>query len=157
MIEKDKLTICEKCGGDACYVQEVTADISIKQCFGCGYSSNSVMIEGNEFYELQMESLPELHKDLLWMNPETRNIWIPQTVNIPNKGMVFANGTAKDNWRWTAVLAVPVTEEEKVTLKYPVPGKEEESYEFRMDMTTKQDFKEKDFIEALDYIGMFNG
>ena len=157
MIEKDKLTICEKCGGDACYVQEVTADISIKQCFGCGYSSNSVMIEGNEFYELQMESLPELHKDLLWMNPETRNIWIPQTVNIPNKGMVFANGTAKDNWRWTAVLAVPVTEEEKATLKYPVPGKEEESYEFRMDMTTKQDFKEKDFIEALDYIGMFNG
>ena len=155
MIEKDKLTICEKCGGDACYVQEVTADISIKQCFGCGYSSNSVMIEGNEFYELQMESLPELHKDLLWMNPETRNIWIPQTVNIPNKGMVFANGTAKDNWRWTAVLAVPVTEEEKATLKYPVPGKEEESYEFRMDMTTKQDFKEKDFIEALDYIGMF--
>ena len=155
MIEKDKLTICEKCGGDACYVQEVTADVSIKQCFGCGYSSNSVMIEGNEFYELQMESLPELHKDLLWMNPETRNIWIPQTVNIPNKGMVFANGTAKDNWRWTAVLAVPVTEEEKATLKYPVPGKEEESYEFRMDMTTKQDFKEKDFIEALDYIGMF--
>ena len=57
MIEKDKLTICEKCGGDACYVQEVTADVSIKQCFGCGYSSNSVMIEGNEFYELQMESL----------------------------------------------------------------------------------------------------
>ena len=91
------------------------------------------------------------------MNPETRNIWIPQTVNIPNKGMVFANGAAKDNWRWTAVLAVPVTEEEKATLKYPVPGKEEESYEFRMDMTTKQDFKEKDFIEALDYIGMFNG
>jgi hypothetical protein len=40
MIEKDKLTVCPHCGGDACYVQEVTADINIKQCFGCGYSSN---------------------------------------------------------------------------------------------------------------------
>jgi len=153
MIEKDKLVVCEKCGGDACYVQEVTADISIKQCFGCGYSSNSLMIEGSEFYELQIESLPELHKDLMWMNPDTRNIWIPQTVNIPDKGMVFANGNTKDNWRWTAVQAVPVKEEERE--KYPIPGKENEYYSMRMDMGTKKDFREKDFIEALDYIGMF--
>ena len=155
MIEKDKLTVCPHCGGDACYVQEVTADISIKQCFGCGYSSNSVMLEGTEFYDLQIESLPELHKDLIWKDPETREIWIPQTVNIPNKGMIFANGTSKDNWKWTAVLAVPVTEEEKLEGKYPVPGKKNESYEFRMDMSTKKDFEQRDFIEALDCINMF--
>lgn len=153
MIEKDKLTICPHCGGDACYVQEVTADISIKQCFGCGYSSNSLMIEGNEFYELQMQSLPELHKDLMWMDPETRDIWIPQTINIPDKGMVFANGSSADNWRWTAVKAVPVKEEEKT--KYPIPGKKDEYYSMRMDMSTKQDYVEKDFVEALDYIGIF--
>jgi hypothetical protein len=67
--------------------------------------------------------------------------------------MVFANGNAKDNWRWTAVRAVPVKEEEKE--KYPIPGKKDEYYSMRMDMSTKQDFVEKDFIEALDYIEMF--
>ena len=154
MIEKDKLSTCPHCGGDACYIQEVTSDISIYQCFGCGMSSNSVLVEGSEFFEVQMESLPELHKDLLWKDPETGQIWIPQTINIPNKGMVFANGTSKDLWKWAAVKAVEVTDEEKLLLKYPKPGKKE-SYDFRMDMSTKRDFEEKNFMEALEYIGMF--
>ena len=64
----DKLTVCARCGSDACYIQEVTADINLKQCMGCGFQSNSLMIEGNEFYDLQMESLPELYKDLMWMD-----------------------------------------------------------------------------------------
>ncbi len=155
MIEKDKLIICPHCGSDACYIQEVTPEITIKQCFGCGFQTNSLMKEGNEFYLQQMEVLPELHKALMWIDPETGEVWIPQTVNIPNKGMVFANGTGKDNWKWTAVLAVAVTEEEKLAGKYPVPGKKNESYEFRMDMTTKKDFEQREFIEALEFIGMF--
>lgn len=154
MVEKDSLTVCPHCGGDACYVQEVTAEVSIEQCFGCGFASNSVLVEGTEFYDLQIETLPELHKDLLWKDPETGQVWIPQTVNIPNKGMVFANGISKDLWKWSAVKAVAVSGEEKLTLKYPKPGKKE-SYDFRMDMSTRRDFEEKDFMEALEYIGMF--
>lgn len=150
----DKLTVCARCGSDACYVQEVTADINLKQCLGCGFQSNSLMIEGNEFYDLQMESLPELYKDLMWRDKKTREIWIPQTVNLPQKGMVFANGPSKDNWRWSAVKAVPVTEEEKT--KYPIPGKEGQFYEWRMDMSTRIDYLEKDYMEALDFIGIFD-
>ena len=150
----DKLIVCARCGSDACYIQEVTADIKLKQCLGCGFQSNSLMIEGNEFYDLQMESLPELYKDLMWMDKTTREIWMPQTVNLPQKGMVFANGPGKDNWRWSAVKAVPVTEEEKT--KYPVPGKKDQYYEFRMDMSTRTDYIEKDYLEALDFIGIFN-
>ena len=44
-----------------------------------------------------------------------------------------------------------VTEEEKT--KYPIPGKQGEFYEWRMDMTTLQMFPERDFMEALSYIG----
>ncbi len=146
MIEKDKLTTCPHCGGDACYVQEVTVDISIKQCFGCGYSSNSLMNEGNEFYELQIESLPELHKDLMWMDPETRDTWIPQTINIPDKGMVFANGNTKDNWRWTAALAIPTTEKDEKVVK---------NQTHKMDMKNVKYFNQKDFMDALETIGFF--
>ena len=57
----------------------------------------------------------------------------------------------KNEYGWAAVKAVPVLEEEKE--KYPILGKEGQYYEWRMDMTTLQMFPERDFIEALSYIG----
>jgi len=45
-----------------------------------------------------------------------------------------------------------IGEEEKE--KYPIPGKEGQYYEWRMDMTTLQMFPERDFMEALSYIGV---
>jgi hypothetical protein len=53
---------------------------------------------------------------------------------------------------WAAVKAVPVTEEEKH--KFPIPKQPGKFYEYRMDMETLQHFDERDFIEALDYIGL---
>jgi hypothetical protein len=46
---------------------------------------------------------------------------MPSTVNLPTQGMVFANGLMLKDWKWAAVKAVPVLEEEKE--KYPIPGK----------------------------------
>jgi hypothetical protein len=77
---------------------------------------------------------------------------MPTTVNIPTQGMIFANGPSITDWGWAAVKAVPVTDEEKE--KYPIPNKKGEYYEWRMDMTTLQMFLERDFIEALSYIGI---
>ena len=39
--------------------------------------------------------------------------------------------------------------------KYPIPGKKGEYYKFRMDMDTLKNFDEGDYMEALDYIGVF--
>jgi hypothetical protein len=66
--------------------------------------------------------------------------------------MVFANGPSVSEWKWAAVKAVPVTAEEAE--KYPIPGKKGEYYTWRMDMTTLQEFPEKEFMEALSYIGV---
>jgi hypothetical protein len=77
---------------------------------------------------------------------------MPSTVNLPTQGMVFANGTSAFSWNWAAVKAVKVSEEEKT--KYPMPGKEGQYYEFRMDMSTLQEFPERDYMEALSYIGV---
>ena len=78
---------------------------------------------------------------------------MPQTINIANKGMVFANGKNSKKWKWSAVLAVPVLEEEKE--KFPIPGKKDEYYEWRMNMDTIKSYNEKDFMDALEYIGIF--
>lgn len=147
----DNLIKCTRCGSDACYVDEVNQDIKTYFCYGCGFQTNSLMKEGEDFYEQQLETLPELYKDLMTADEEGK-VWMPSAVNIPNQGMVFANGANAENWAWSAVKAVPVTEEEKT--KYPIPGKKDEYYEWRMDMTTMQYFPEHDFIEALSYIGV---
>ena len=148
----DKIITCPKSGGDLCYVIEVTPEIKNYSSLSCGYWTNSLMTEGSDFYKEQIEVLPELYKDLAWKDPETELIWLPQTINEPKQGMVFANGASADNWKWAAVKAVPVKEEEKE--KYPIPKQPGKFYEYRMDMETLQHFEERDFMEALSYIGL---
>jgi len=147
----DNLVICNHCGSDACYVDEVNQDIKTYFCYGCGFQTNSLMKEGETFYEEQISVLPELYKDLFFKD-ENGNIWMPTTVNIPTQGMIFANGPSKEQWKWAAVKAVKVTEEEKT--KYPIPGKQGEFYEWRMDMTTLKEYPEREFMDALSYIGV---
>jgi hypothetical protein len=147
----DKLTICKRCGSDACYVTEVNDKINNYFCYGCGFQSNSLMKEGEEIMEEQIELLPELYKDLQYED-EDGQIWFPSTVNLPIQGMVFANGSTISNWKWAAVKSVEVKEDEKE--KYPIPGKEGEFYEHRMDMSTMKQFEERDYMEALSYIGV---
>jgi len=149
----DNLVKCDRCGSDACYVQEVNNEIKNYQCYGCGFITNSLLKKDSRFFEEQIELLPNLYKELMG-EAEDGKIWMPSTVNQPEKGMIFANGKSSDNWKWAAVLAVPVTEEEKE--KYPIPNKKGEYYKWRMDMSTMKEFEEKDYIEALDYIGIFS-
>ena len=145
----DNLTICKRCGSDACYTQEVTPEITNQFCYGCGFQTNTLMKEDEEFFEQQKELLPELYKDLIYKDEEGQ-MWMPSMINVPDKGMVFANGTDFNDWKWAAVKAIVVTEEEKH--KYPIKGKKDQYYEFRMDMTTMKPFQEKYFMDALSYI-----
>ena len=147
----DNLIICKHCGSDACYVQEVNQELSTYFCYGCGFQTNSLMKEDSEFYKEQISILPELYKDLLEKD-EDGIIWMPSTVNLPQQGMIFANGPSKEDWGWAAVKAVPVLEEEKE--KYPIPNQKGKFYEWRMDMTTLKMFIKRDYIEALSYIGI---
>ena len=147
----DNLIIRPHCGSDACYVQENSPTIKTYSCFGCGFTSNSLMKEGEEFYKQQVEVLPELYKDVMFTDKDGLK-WMPTTINLPQQGMVFYNGTNVENAKWAAVKAVKVTEEEKE--KYPIKGKPGQFYEFRMDMTTMKVFEMRDFMEALSYIGV---
>ena len=144
----DNLTTCERCGSDACYVQEVNQDVKLHFCYGCGFQANTAMKRGSEFLEQQMATLPELYKELMGED-ENGTIWMPSVVNIPDKGMIFADGPNGQQWQWAAVKATLMSEEEKT--KFKAKGKE---YDYKMDMTTLQHFSERDFIEALSYIGV---
>ena len=58
---------------------------------------------------------------------------------------MFVDGTGRDNWGWAGVKSVPVSKEEKKKYK---------DAKHRADMTTIKHFGERDFMEALSYIGV---
>ena len=146
----DKLTTCDRCGSDAAYVQEVNEKIKNYMCYGCGFITNSLMTKDSEFFEEQMKTLPELYKELMGEDEETGLVWMPNTINLPKQGMVFADGSNGKSWKWAAVKATLMGEEESA--KFKSKGKD---FKWKMDMETIKHFPEKDFIEALDYIGVF--
>ena len=49
----DNLITCDRCGSDACYVQEVNDKIKNYMCYGCGFITNSLMKKGERFLDEQ--------------------------------------------------------------------------------------------------------
>ena len=87
-MNKDNLIVCKRCGSDACYTQKV-GKITLYSCYGCCFQTSTIMKRGEKFFEEQMDILPDLYKALLGED-EDGLIWMPQTVNLPQNGMVFA-------------------------------------------------------------------
>ena len=148
-MKTDDLKICPCGQSDGCYEQE--GEVKTQMCYGCGFMSNSLMKEGEEFYKEQFETLPELYKELIWEDKDGQK-WMPTMINIPEQGIIYAELTP-EGWKWSASLAVQVKEEEKH--KYPIKGKPGEFHKWRTDSSTTKHFDKFDFVEAMDYIGSF--
>jgi hypothetical protein len=146
-MQHEEIINCPKSGGDLCYKVQVAPEIYNYMSLSCGFWTNSFMTEDHEFYMKQMETLPELYKDLAWKDPQTGLIWLPNTINNPEQGMIFANGQNASNWKWAAVKAIEIPEGERKE----VMGKLQTH---KMDMKNMQLFEERDYIEALSYIGI---
>jgi len=126
----EKLIDCPKCGGNAC--SEVSdGKLTVWTCFGCGFTSNSTLEKVN-IEEVEI-TIPELYKDLRFID-DKGYYWYPTSVMLDDKSMVFAEGKTTEDWKWSAV----------------------KTKDGKPDMTTKKEFSERDFMEALDYIGYFD-
>jgi hypothetical protein len=151
-MQHEEIINCPKSGGDLCYKVQVAPEIYNYMSLSCGFWTNSFMTEDHEFYMQQMETLPELYKDLAWKDPKTGLVWLPNTINNPEEGMIFANGSDISNWKWAAVKAIKIPKKDQKN--HPIPGKPGEFMKFKMDMKNMQLFEERDYIEALSYIGI---
>jgi hypothetical protein len=151
-MQHEEIINCPKSGGDLCYKVQVAPEIYNYMSLSCGFWTNSFMTEDHEFYMQQMETLPELYKDLAWKDPQTGLIWLPNTINNTEQGMIFANGSGISNWKWAAVKAIKIPEGDQKN--HPIPGKPGEFMKFKMDMKNMHLFEERDYIEALSYIGI---
>jgi len=125
----EKLTTCPRCGGDACH-KASNEQLTIWSCFGCGYTSNTTITEENL---PNIESvMPQLYLDLKFQDPNG-HYWYPNTVMLEDKSMVFAEGSSVENWKWSAVQAK----------------------EGKADMSTKKEYEQNEFMDALEHIGYF--
>ena len=145
-MDKDKLNICPKCGCDGCYISPLNETKFNYFCFGCGYTANDLILEGEYNLESYEETLPDLYKDVKYVDNEKR-VWYPIVINIEDRGTVFLNGKNKDNVEWAAIKSIPLTEDETKERKY-------RDKTHKSDSSTLANFGE-DFLEALDYIGFF--
>lgn len=149
---KDNLETCLKCGGDACYTTELNSTAKNYFCFGCGFTTNDLMVIGEFDFDQYEETLPELYKDIK-VNDGTERVWYPITINLEDKGTVFAKGTSLIDWQWAGIKVKEVSKEEQE--KFKIPGSDK-SYKYKTDMTTLKEYSQHDFMEALEYINFFN-
>ena len=149
---EDNLIICPKCGSDACYQTPINEFHSNYACFGCGFQTSDLIREGEFNFEEYDQSLPYLYVDIKHTDGEGR-VWYPQSVNIENQGTVFAYGKNKEEWKWASVLMTEVEGGEKE--KFKKPGTEE-YYTHKTDMKSLKLFDRSNFMDALEYIGIFN-
>lgn len=136
-------------GSNACYEQVFEQDgkeIKTWMCFGSGFTTSTLMTKGSQAVENAMSTSPELYRELMHVDKNDL-VWFPSTITLPNKGMVFLDGTSKKDWKWAAIKSVPITEEEKS--KFP------EGQTHKMDMKSIKHFNQKDFMDALEDIGFF--
>lgn len=139
-------------GSNACYEQSFDQDgkeVKTWMCFGSGFSTSTFMNKDSDLVKNTLETSPELYKDLMHIDKNDK-AWFPATITLPEKGMVFADGTSKDDWKWAAVKAVPITEEDRKVKQFPADQK------FKMDMDNKSLHKTGDFMDALEQIGFFS-
>lgn len=107
----DNLVKCPHCEAEMCYEYHNPHYIQW-MCFNCGYGSTSHMVKDSDFVKSSKEVLPELIKDLEFTD-ENDFVWYPSTINVPEKGILFPNGTNKNTWGWSVAPLVPIKDEEK--------------------------------------------
>ena len=126
---KESLGTCPRCSGNACH-EASNEKFTVWSCFGCGFTANTTTVDEN--LENIEEVMPQLYIDLKFKDDKGYN-WYPSTVILDDKAMVFADGHSKEDWKWAGV----------------------QSKDGKADMSTVKYFEEKEFMEALDYIGFF--
>ena len=145
---KDNLTACPKCKAEeSCYTTPINEFHNSYSCLNCGFTTNDLMRQEEFDFEQYEDTIPELYKDIKYTDEEGR-IWYPSVINIEEKGTVFANGTCEEDWQWSAIKSIELTEEEKQMNKFK--GKTHKS-----DSSSLQNFGREGFFEACDYISFF--
>lgn len=142
MEQQDRLVTCKRCGSTICLEQHLGEGTTVWFDPKCGFTTSTVLTEGSKATMTAIETYPELYKDLMFVD-EDKRVWLPANVTVPNVGMVFVDGTSKDDWKWASVKSTELTKEDKKSKRFP------KGQTHKMDMSTIKHFSQDQFLEAM--------
>jgi len=117
-----------------------------------GYASNTSYKANSEMIINVEKGAPKIVNDLKFVDEDRNIVWYPAVLQIPGEGMIFPDGTDKENWGWSVAKEIELTEEEQK--RFPVPGKEGEYYKSRLDMENIRTFTKDQFEMACETLGI---
>lgn len=143
------LVTCPHCGSSLCYAQrDEKSGVEVWACTSCGYSSTNLLKEGSEQEKAFGAKQPQLYRDLKFIDKDGY-VWYPSVVTVPEKGMVFIDGTSKENWEWASSKFIRLSRQQKRARKRArLPDKD-------FTMGPIQKFGQNGYIEAVASIDMF--
>lgn len=143
------LVECPHCGSTLCYAQrDEKTGVEVYSCLSCGYSSTNQLKNGSEQEKAFSEKQPQLYRDLKFVDKDGY-AWYPSVLTVPEKGMVFIDGTSKEDWEWASSKFVRLTRQQKRARKRAkLPDKD-------FVMGPVQKFGQNGYIEAVASVGSF--
>lgn len=146
---KEELKKCQKCQAEeSCLINPINEFHNSYTCLSCGFATSDLMVEGEFDFEGFEEELPELYKDIKYIDEKGR-VWYPNIVNQLEKGVVFVNGTSKDDWQWASIKSVQLSKEDKKNPRF-------KGQTHKSDPTTLTAFGQEGYFEACDSLGLFD-
>ena len=137
LVVRQELEVCKRCGKEEC-VKTYLGEAFEYSCTSCGYTTNSDLKEGSEELQDFLDRAPELYKAVSFVD-ENKYQWFPKFNSDDDKGMLFLDGSSKEDASWCVVRMVDVDKDspmyEKGVTKKP-------------DYSSKESFGE-DYREAL--------
>jgi len=147
----DNLTQCKHCGSALAYENIVEGKSYEVSCIGCGFMTNTLMLDGTEELKIYLETLPEIYSDLKFVD-EDGLCWVPMQKET-DKGVVTVVGMSKETWLWSFIPKVPLLETDPERNLYKAP---DGSYApFKYDFKNQEHFTKQQFLLALQCLGFF--
>ena len=146
---KEGLVACPHCGSSLCYAQrDEKTGVEVWACVQCGFSSTNQLKEGSEQEKEFGAKQPQLYRDLKFVDGNGY-AWYPSVVTVPEKGMVFIDGTSKEDWEWASSKFVRLSRQQKRARKRAkLPEKD-------FVMGPIQKFGQNGYLEAVASIDTF--
>ena len=132
---------------NACF-EDTQEEFKSYMCFNCGFMSSTYYTKDGVH---EVEGTSKLVEELRWFDEEREIYWYPSVVNMGPKGIIFPEGDIK-NWVWKYAEVVQIPKEEQD--QYPIPGKDGEYYEEKLDVSNATEYGQYEFLEACKKMGI---
>ena len=150
---KERNVVCNNCGSMRCfesYTEPRTHESYL--CVQCGYMSLSLYKPGSDVLKNMLEKSADIVGLLQKEDKERDMVWLPAVLNMGDRGIIYPEGTDKNDWHWKYAKTKQLTEEERKD--YPIPDKEGEFYKSILAVKSAKTYDRLDFISACKDMGI---